>query len=377
MFAKRISSVGLIVSATLLFTLRLSAQPQPPEASADAVFVVGHGAAVMPLRGAVDIIAGEGSIIGEVIADKPYSAESITESTQILGDGNRITHTNRARLYRDSRGRTRREHLLDGIGAWQTAGDPVSMVMINDPVKDTSYFLDPQAQTAREIKPFRMETMPLPPEGVPPQGANVAVHRWISAAPADAGAAIETESYADDFQVDVGAEIGALTLPPMAVTRAMPSPPMVFGRFGSFPASAPEATTEDLGEQVLEGVLAHGTRHTQTIAAGAIGNELPIEIVHEQWYSKDIEAMVLRRNFDPRFGETTYRLINVDRSEPSPELFAIPQEYELQSEPNADVRARRLTGGPVSGVAGQRVERRMFLVRPDAQRTQGASSASE
>ena len=152
---------------------------------------------------------------------------------------------------------------------------------------------------------------------------------------------------------------------------------MVFGRFGSFPASAPEATIEDLGEQVLEGVLARGTRHTQTIAAGAIGNELPIEIVHEQWYSKDIEAMVLRRNFDPRFGETTYRLINVDRSEPSPELFAIPQEYELQSEPNADVRARRLTGGPVSGVAGQRVERRMFLVRPDAQRTQGASSASE
>ena len=96
----------------------------------------------------------------------------------------------------------------------------------------------------------------------------------------------------------------------------------------AFPSA--EAATEDLGEQVLEGVLARGTRQTHTIAAGAIGNELPIEIVNEQWYSPDLEAIVLRRSVDPRFGETTYRLINVDRSEPSPELFVVPQDYEMQ-----------------------------------------------
>ena len=68
---------------------------------------------------------------------------------------------------------------------------------------------------------------------------------------------------------------------------------------------------------------------TDTIPAGTIGNERPIEIVTERWYSKDIDAMVLQRFFDPRFGETIYRLVNVVRGEPSPDLFQVPQGYEL------------------------------------------------
>ena len=86
---------------------------------------------------------------------------------------------------------------------------------------------------------------------------------------------------------------------------------------------------EDLGEQVLEGLLVQGTRMTDTIPAGTIGNERPIEIVTERWYSEDIDAMVLQRFFDPRFGETIYRLVNVVRGEPSPDLFQVPQGYEL------------------------------------------------
>ncbi len=45
--------------------------------------------------------------------------------------------------------------------------------------------------------------------------------------------------------------------------------------------------------------------------------------------------MVLQRFSDPRFGETTYRLVNVVRGEPSPDLFQVPQGYEL---------SRRTTG---------------------------------
>ena len=112
------------------------------------------------------------------------------------------------------------------------------------------------------------------------------------------------------------------------VTRAFG--PVAMGAFG-FPGA--QTTSEDLGEQVLEGVLTHGTRETQTIPAGAIGNERAIDIVAEQWYSNEIEAVVLRRNVDPRFGETTYRLANLVRSEPAPDLFTVPQGYELQSEP--------------------------------------------
>ena len=87
---------------------------------------------------------------------------------------------------------------------------------------------------------------------------------------------------------------------------------------------------EDLGEQVLEGLLVKGTRMTDTIPAGTIGNERPIDIVTERWYSKDIDAMVLQRFSDPRFGETTYRLVNVVLGDPSPDLFQVPQGYEIR-----------------------------------------------
>ena len=86
---------------------------------------------------------------------------------------------------------------------------------------------------------------------------------------------------------------------------------------------------EDLGDQVLEGLLVHGTRMTDTIPAGLVGNERPIEIVTERWYSEDIDAMVLQRFSDPRFGETVSRLVNVVRGDPSPDLFQVPQGYEL------------------------------------------------
>jgi hypothetical protein len=98
--------------------------------------------------------------------------------------------------------------------------------------------------------------------------------------------------------------------------------------------AAGEVTTDDLGEQILQGVLARGSRQTHTIPAGAIGNERPIDMVTERWYSDAIEAEVLRRTVDPRFGETTYRLVNVVLGEPSPDLFTVPESYELATEPN-------------------------------------------
>jgi hypothetical protein len=87
---------------------------------------------------------------------------------------------------------------------------------------------------------------------------------------------------------------------------------------------------EDIGEQVLEGLLVKGTRMTDTIPAGTIGNDRPIEIVTERWYSEDIQATVLERFSDPRVGETTYRLVNVALGDPSPDLFQVPQGYEIK-----------------------------------------------
>jgi hypothetical protein len=359
------------------------AQPPPPPPpplgpAQDSVFFVAGGAGVLPFGGPVDIIAGEGSVMGEVVAGKPYSADSVTESTQILADGNRITRLNRARIYRDSAGRTRREHTLDGLGVLQTAGEPVTMVMINDPVKDVSYFLDPRAQTARELTPFKLETLPalpVPPPGEPaPLGAPPGValgtftRSGVAGGPVAIAGSVTQTIEAAQFDGE---------LPPPGALPMLPAGPIGFSAVTRFDGAAGAQVTDALGEQVLEGVLARGTRQTQTIAAGAIGNEQPIEIVQEQWFSPDLQAIVLRRSFDPRFGETVYRLINVDRSEPSPELFAVPQNYELQSDQGPQTGARRAgPSGPLTvappGAGPPRLGRRVFLVQPDSAATGAA-----
>jgi len=92
-----------------------------------------------------------------------------------------------------------------------------------------------------------------------------------------------------------------------------------------------ETRTEQLGVQNFEGVDAEGTRTITTIPADAIGNERPIEIVYERWYSKELQMIVYSKHSDPRFGEQTYRLTNVNRNEPDPSLFQVPNSYRIVS----------------------------------------------
>ena len=64
--------------------------------------------------------------------------------------------------------------------------------------------------------------------------------------------------------------------------------------------------------------------------AGAIGNQAPIEMVTEQWFSPELGTVVLSRRSDPRFGETTYRLQNIVRAEPAADLFQVPSITRLK-----------------------------------------------
>jgi hypothetical protein len=91
--------------------------------------------------------------------------------------------------------------------------------------------------------------------------------------------------------------------------------------------------TEQLGTKSFENVEAEGTRTVTTIEAGKIGNEKPIEIVYERWYSKELDLIVYSRHFDPRFGEQIYRLTNISRSEPDRSLFTVPSDYKVVAEP--------------------------------------------
>ena len=112
---------------------------------------------------------------------------------------------------------------------------------------------------------------------------------------------------------------------------------MVFGYRRDSQGSAEPGTTtrtESLGNRIIEGVSATGSRTVTTIAAGAVGNELPIDVVDERWYSTELEVQVYTRHVDPRYGETTYRLVNIVRAEPDAQLFEIPGDYRLD-EPTA------------------------------------------
>jgi hypothetical protein len=92
-----------------------------------------------------------------------------------------------------------------------------------------------------------------------------------------------------------------------------------------------------LGSRAIEGVPATGTRTTTTIPAGQIGNERPIEIIDEQWHSGELQVVVMTRHADPRTGETTYRLTNVQRSEPAKSLFEVPADYKEETRPTVRI----------------------------------------
>jgi hypothetical protein len=91
----------------------------------------------------------------------------------------------------------------------------------------------------------------------------------------------------------------------------------------------PSTKTESLGKQMVEGVECDGERAVTTIPEGTIGNDRPIETVNETCYSPELKIMILSKRSDPRFGESTYSVTNITRSEPYGELFLPPSDYKL------------------------------------------------
>ena len=90
--------------------------------------------------------------------------------------------------------------------------------------------------------------------------------------------------------------------------------------------------TKSLGTREFDGVKADGTVTTHTIPAGAIGNERPIVVASERWFSPELHIVVFAKTTDPRVGETVYRLTNVKRAEPPADLFKVPADYRVRGE---------------------------------------------
>ena len=250
------------------------------------VGVIAHGQVrVMPqgdqekLRHAQEIgfasIIGAEVMPGRPVTGAPYTADTVTEFTQVLADGTRIQNSSSGMMARDSEGRTRRERVVETFGVLP-ADEKLAVVIITDPVTGFSYTLNTREKVATKIALPRM---------VGHQEAITVTH------------------------TAAGGGAFAVRLPPRGLG---------------------EGKKESLGTRVIEGVQAEGTRTVTVIPAGAMGNDRPIEIVAERWFSPQLQTVVLSRHSDPRSGENTFRLVNIIRSEPSRTLFEVPPDYTVR-----------------------------------------------
>ena len=126
----------------------------------------------------------------------------------------------------------------------------------------------------------------------------------------------------DDVRVEVIRIGGEPGMPQVAALPPIAMPLLPAGK----------GERKSLGTRDFDGVKADGTQTTQTIPAGEIGNEKPIVIVSERWFSPELQLVVFARTRDPRAGETTYRLANLKRGEPPAELFKVPADYRARGE---------------------------------------------
>ncbi len=310
---KRVS--GFLAAASLLSlafaTAAFAQQPAEGVVIKQRIIQGPEGAPPPPDRNFV-FVATEG-FGGKTVKGAPYSAESVTETIQTLADGNRIINRITSSVYRDSEGRTRREQTLKGLGIFGTGEEPLQTISINDPVAGVTYSLDTRTHTAHKSMSFTFEL-------AEKSGIEGAQRFEFKVPPGTAGAAGTARS------VILTPPAGA---PPPDVDHFTVRTGVATYAFKTAPG-ANNQVKQELGKQVIEGVEAEGTRTTITIPAGEIGNERPIEIVSERWYSPELQLVVMSRHSDPRTGETTYKLTNLNRAEPAKSLFEVPPGYTVK-----------------------------------------------
>jgi len=305
----------------------------------------------------------EARVIAEITGNRgvknaPFSADAINESIQILADGNRIVRSSTSKLYRNSEGRFRQEGTGGSggmLGSFYSFGDGVSVF---SPMGG-SFSLDHSAKIAHVFEGVAGQAVSLaataPLAAIKPLASvnlSAAVRAEIESLKGQSGtvegkalspaARAEIDALksnaeafkmnAEQFKIDsekfkVDAEKFKAAADEIRVATTVNGA----GFFASTMRSKWETRTEELGEQSIEGVNARGTRTITTIPAGAIGNERPIETVYEKWYSPDLQMIVYSKHSDPRFGEQTYRLTNINRTEPDSSLFQVPSGYKKVS----------------------------------------------
>ena len=306
----RVTWASCFLSGTLLLTaasVRAQDDPPPPPPDAPPPEAMMHGDGPGgpggpggPFADRIELMGFEGFHGNKLVKGAPFSATAATETSQVLQDGTAIHRTTTSTLYRDSQGRSRHEVTLSGFGPLQASGKTRTMITIADPVAGAHYMLDPDHKVAHQMK------LHTPRAGK-------------GAASPEAAQAFQQKMEARLQQEEASGAV----------------------------------KKETLGTQNMNGVSAEGTRITRTIAAGQIGNDKPLQVVFERWYSPDLQVVVKSTRTDPRFGTTTYTLSNIQKTEPAATLFTVPADYTVQQGgPGGHRGMHRMRQPPPEGPAG-------------------------
>jgi hypothetical protein len=221
------------------------------------------------------------------VKGSPFSAIQTTTHEQTLEDGTIIKSTVELHLWRDTEGRMRAEGKLKSNGTQQGR-----IVSVWNPLDGTTI-------------------------------------SWISGNPS---ATFATVTRLPESQIN--RMVGAL-----AAVPPPPSTPGSSSRLQQWPAPASQNPdtgnihTETLPKDNIAGIDVTGTRTTQIIAAGTADNDRDITVVSETWASPDLGYTIRQSNYDPRCGRITTELTNIDRVEPDPSLFKMPDGYKVMEIP--------------------------------------------
>jgi len=228
----------------------------------------------------------------KIVKGAPFSATLVIDHELTLHTGVHITRRSQSHVYRDSQGRVRREQIVDDIQQALSSSNPrLQSVIIDDPIAALSYILNPEDRTASMTK------LPSP-----------LISRW------------SPDILSFDASNALTMRIGRLMVG--TIDSRMPGPTTIR------PLGKKEI--EALPIQSMAGVDASGTRITETIYSQTIGNDGPIVIVTERWYSADLGMCVKIIVDDPISGKAVYQLMDIRHAEPDARLFRVPGDYTLK-----------------------------------------------
>jgi len=207
-----------------------------------------------------------GNMAAGPVKGMPFSAQEITEKRLAMPNGSMVTQMVKALIARDAEGRSWRQMLPTVTPPGQPPRP--SLTMISDPIAGYRYLLRPDLTAIRSR---------LPGGGQLPGQPNL--------------------------------------------SAAIPHPPGV-----SVPSPG---SPQQLGERMIEGFLAKGTRYTTMVPPSITGATQPVQMVAESWCAKELGAVLHNSYSDSRVGEITTRLTSIQQAHPPADLFQVPGHYRI------------------------------------------------